>query len=255
MFASKPILLLLSIILGLAAVASTAVYGPKLLYSPDGKYTIAMAGRSTMDMWFRSWNLPGVLNEISVYKKWPVPYKKYQHDSIYLEYIPVDAPHRNTNKPGVEYGQVMFNDIQSQTNDKKFDALFFKFCFVDYGDRSSTNPAEAQDRFEKMVSLVSKVHDYAKNKNMQLLLGNALPVLKPGRYGQKTREMFNEWVDKYAQENEDVTQIDLFGILSNKDGKLRKEYSVDLSDLDPHPNMEAFKLLDQELFEKLRTMK
>ena len=49
----------------------------------------------------------------------------------------------------------------------------------------------------------------------------------------------------------DVTQIDLFGILSDEHGKLRKDYSVDLEDSDSHPNRKAFKSLDEDLFFKL----
>jgi hypothetical protein len=252
MATSKSFFLGLSgVIIIVALITISVVYLPKLTYSSKDKYTVAMAGRSVMDMWFRYWNIPKVLNSISVYKPWPIPYNQYQRGDFYFEYIRLSSPRKNVDKPGVEYGQEMFRTLVNQINGREYNAVLFKFCFVDFGDKSLTSPENVNERFQKMSSLAKKVHNFAKNMNMKLLLPNSLPALKPGVYGQELRYKYNTWVDEYSAQEADVIKIELFGTLTDQEGKLKPEFSVDLDSVDPHPNMQAFRLLEKELFNKM----
>ncbi len=207
-----------------------------------------MGGRSVMDMWFRYWNLPGVLNKISVYKKWPIPYKKYQLKEFYFEYIPVCAPHQGFDKPNYEYGKAMFESLSEGIGHRKFNALLFKFCFVDFGVKSIEN---IEGKVESLILLVKKAYEYTQRNKMDLLLCNSLPVMNPGPYDQEVRYRFNKWVDEFQKEKQDVVKIDLFGILTDEKGKLKKEFSVEPEESDSHPNMNAFKILTEHLLQRI----
>ena len=246
------------IIIGLiiiSAIVFGLLYMPKFFYSPKGKYAVAMGGRSVMDMWFRYWNIPGILNKLSIYKPWPIPYKKYQEDDTYFEYMPLEAPHRNMKEKGYEFGHEMYRSLVQRLDGKRYDALLFKFCFVDFGDKSITTREKADKRFDEMISLTKKVHKLASEREMKLILGNSLPTLKPGPFSLELRRKYNDWVDEYEKGNEDVVEIDLFGTLADNNGRLNEEYSINLGDLDSHPNMKAFELLEEQLFHKIQQIK
>lgn len=205
-----------------------------------------MTGRSVMDLWFKHWNWPLILNKKGVYRQWPIPYKKYVRNDIYLQYIPINAP------CGESFGKGTLDSIRSQVDNARFDALFFKYCFVDFGDKSLKNEFACSKRFENMISLIVKIHRYARKEGMLLILGNALPTLTPGEFGQKLRIQFNRWVSEYASKNHDVVTFDLFNILSDKDGKLRSDFAR--ASYDSHPNNKAFKELDKEFFPILSSL-
>ena len=248
-------LALLSTIVIIVIVIAVIVYVPKLTYSPKGNYSVAMAGRSVMGMWFRYWNIPSILNKLSIYKPWPVPFKKYQKGGVFLEYIPMEPPHRGVKDKGYEFGQEMYRTLKQQIDGKKYDALFFKYCFVEFDDRSIISKEKADKRFDEMTLLAKKVHKLAVEKKMKLILGNSLPSLKPGKFNQELRYRFNDWVDEYSSENKDVVMLDLFNPLIDSSGKLKEKYSIDLEDSDPHPNMEAFELVEEQLFHKIQQIK
>lgn len=217
-----------------------------------GKFNVAMTGRSVMDMWFRHMNLPSFLNRLSIYKNWPLSYKKYEKESLVMEYVAVPPPHRNY-KPGVnEFGNEMFSEVKKILATDRHDALLFKFCFVDFGDKSIDTEKAANERFEELVKLTMKVHDLTRSKKRVLILGNSLPSLTPGQYAQGIRLRYNAWVGEYAAKNaNDVVMIDLYTPLVDIEGRLKREYSVNLSESDSHPNALGFKALEKELFTKI----
>ncbi len=255
MLASKSLLLLTGTIVVILVIIATIIYVPKLTYSAKGNYAVAMGGRSVMGMWFRYWNIPSILNKLSIYKPWPIPFKKYQKGDVFLEYIPMEAPHRGVKDKGYEFGQEMYRTLKQQIDGKKYDAVLFKYCFVEFDSRSITSKEKADKRFDEMTLLAKKVHKLAGEKKMKLILGNSLPSLKPGEFNQKLRYRFNDWVEEYSNENKDVVMLDLFNPLIDSSGKLKEKYSIDLEDSDPHPNMEAFELLDKQLFRKISELK
>lgn len=231
--------------------AMTTFYLPRILYASPDKFTIAMGGRSIMDQWFRFWNIPVILNKISVYKPWPIPYKKYVRDGIYLEYVPIAAPHKNV-KQGLTYGQEMYDSLVKQVSGKKFDAVFFKFCFVDFDDRSITSDKAVETRLAQMTALIEMVYVYTQEQNIKLLLGNALPSLKPEVYAQQLRIQFNQWIKEYTNSHHDITIIDMYGILTDATGALKPDLALDATD--SHLNEKAYRLLDQELFSKIKML-
>ncbi len=244
---------LLGSVVGFSAIAVTimiVLYSQKLFYSPDGRYTVAMAGRSVMDQWFKYRNWPALLSQHAVYRPWPIPYKKYVKDGLYLEYIPMEDPGA---KGEYGYGEKMLESIRRQLEGRKFDALFFKFCFVDFGDKSVNDEAALRNRLNQMTSLVGRVHAYTQERKMRLILGNALPAQKPGRYAQQLRIEFNKWVERYAASNQDVAVFDFFHPLTGATGVLRKEFARELSDpSDSHLNNVAYEDLEKRLFIKLK---
>ena len=231
------------------------VYVPKFMYTPKGNYAVAMGGRSVMGMWFRYWNIPSILNKLSIYKPWPIPFKKYQKGDVFLEYIPMEPPHRGVKNKGYEFGQEMYRTLKQQIDEKKYDAVLFKYCFVEFDSRSITSKEKADKRFDELTFLAKKVHKLAGDKKMKLILGNSLPSLKTGEFNQKLRYRFNDWVDEYSNENKDVVMLDLFNPLIDSSGKLKEKYSIDLEDSDPHPNMKAFELVEEQLFHKIQQIK
>jgi hypothetical protein len=239
----------------IAMIVIIKVYLPLLTYRREGKYVVAMAGRSVMDMWFRYWRVPRILNRVSVYKRWPIPYRRYQCEGLFFEYLRVPGPQKNVGKRAHEYGQEMLQSLTEQVTARKYDALLFKFCFADFRDGFLRSELETDERLANMTSLAKKVHELAKQRGMKLLLCNALPSLNPTSFAQELRYRFNKWVDDYEEENEDVVKMDLFGVLADGTGHLKKEYSIDFEDCDSHPNARAFRLLEMQLLQKVNRLK
>lgn len=239
------------ILLGVGALmAALSCLLPTALFSgPAGKYRVAMAGRSVMDQWFKYWNWPSFLHDHAIYWQWPIPYRRYAKDGIFLEYVPVAAPHVGSN--GEEYGDRMFETIRAQVRGgKKYDALFFKFCYVDFSDKRLSDEGTAAIRFEKMTSLVEKVHAYSKEQHLKLILGNALPNQTPTRYAQQLRLDLNRWLRQYVAIHPDIVLVDLFGPLTDEAGVMVS--ALARSKDDSHLNRKGYRVLDQELFSNLR---
>lgn len=219
-------------------------------YKPNGKYKILMAGRSTTDMWFRYWNLPSFLNKISVWRNWYIPYQKYVYENIYFEYLAVPSPHKNIDISEY-YGQEMYNVIVKKIELDNYDALSFKFCFVDFDDRSILNREEAEQRYNDMISLMIRVHQLTQNKNIKLILQNSLPSFKSSKFGQEIRKKLNNWLSQYVMNQPDVVEVKLFENLIDESNNLKPEYSIDPSDQDSHINQAAFKIIEKEFINKV----
>lgn len=228
-------------------IIALSIYLPRLLVSSDQKYKVAMAGRSVTEQWFRRRSLPSVLNKISIWREWPIPYDKYSDDEVYYERIKLPSPTKNREKTGYVYGGESYKAIEDKLNHDKYDVLMFKFCFVDFDDGRIKNSHDVQSRLNEMTGLTKKIHGLARTRGIKLVLGNAMPSLAPSQYGQSLRREYNQWLNDYASHKMDVVILDLFGSLVDDHGKLRKEYSFDLSDNDSHLNEVADKLYGESL--------
>jgi len=227
------------------------VYVPKLLIKPEGKFTVLMAGRSVTEQWFRRRELPEFLNELSIWREWPIPHNKHIEDDVYYEQLYLPSPRTNYNKPGFVYGEQAINAIQKALKEKHFDAMLFKFCFVDFRDSSLKENADVNEQFHEMTSFVEDIHGIAKMNNTSLILGTALPILEPDIKSQQLRIRYNQWVEEYSHQHQDTIKLELFNNLINSDGKLRVDYSLDPGDNDSHLNKKAYEILEQELSQTL----
>lgn len=211
-----------------------------LTHSPEGKMKVIMFGRSTMALWFKHWNWPYPLRIKTTYKPWPIPYKKYAQGRLYLEYFPVNGP--KGGNPDEPFGQRMLQSVQNGLEGGKYDAAFFKFCFVDFPVKGD----EGGKRLEELKNVVVKVHDMTAQRNMKLIVGNALPLPKPNDETLSLQKEFNLWLQEYSLQNKDVMVFDQFGPITDKDGRLMMEYAHAKDD--HHPGEKAFALLDRTFF-------
>ena len=213
----------------------------------DGECRVAMAGRSVMGHWFKFWNFPDILSRYAIYFPWPVPYKEYVKDGYRLEYIRISPPHAGRGTPF--FGQETLASLRGQVEGKRYDVLFFKLCFVDFRDKNLQDERTKEELFEGMKSLIEQVHAFARGEKANLVLGNALPVLKAGEYAQRLRREYNEWISGYAGRNPDTSVFDFFGLLSDETGKLIPNLARNA--FDPHLNKKAYTILEKELFSRL----
>jgi hypothetical protein len=244
-----PRVALTAVLIAIVAVIIVAlyIYLPRILVSSDQNYKVAMAGRSVTDQLFRRRALPSVLNKISIWRQWPIPYNKYIQDGVYYELTEIPAPTKNRGKPGYEYGGESYKIIESSVNREKYDTLVFESCFVEFDDAKLKNSGDVQNRLAEMTGLVKRIHGLAKARGMKFIVGNAMPSLSPSEHGQTLRRAYNQWLNDYALSEPDVVILDFFGLLADADGKLRKEYSLDLSDQDSHLNETADRLFGERL--------
>src|SRR4030066_1503962 len=58
----------------------------------DGKFGVAMTGRSVMGHWFKFWNFPEMLSRYAIYFSWPIPYQVHPKGPYRLQYGRVVPP-------------------------------------------------------------------------------------------------------------------------------------------------------------------
>lgn len=204
---------------------------------------MAMAGRSVMGHWFKFWNFPELLSRYAIYFPWPIPYQvrvKGRYRLEYVRIVPPDPDHANPS-----YGKKTLSSLRAQVGGKRYNAVFFKLCFVDFRDRKLKDEITKQKLFDGMKSLITDVHAFAREERAKLILGNALPVLKPGEYAQRLRREYNEWIGECAERSGDIAVFDFFGLLSDDKGTLRADLARNL--FDPHLNKKAYSILEKEL--------
>jgi hypothetical protein len=212
-----------------------------LMHSKEGKMKVIMFGRSTMSLWFKHWNWPYPLRIKTTYKPWPIPYKAYSQGNLYLKYFPVNGPERK--KTGAEFGEKMLQSVRAGLDSGKYDASFFKFCFVDFPVEGNE---EKKTRLNDLKDVVIKVHTMTSQRNIKLIVGNALPLSKPNDVTLSLQKEYNSWLQEYAARNRDVLVFDLFGQLTEKDGRLIMDYIQAKGD--DHPGDKAYTLLDKTFF-------
>jgi hypothetical protein len=238
----------------LATIFTALFYYHKSSISSEDKFKILMAGRSTTDMWFRYWNLPSWLNDISIWRDWHIPYKKYVYNDFYFEYLPIPSPKSNLGKQKYKYGKGVYYQISTKLKNENFNALSFKFCFVDFDDTSIKTSQDLDQRLDEMINLVTKLHELCMSKGIKFIIQNALPGFKPSIYGQELRAKLNNWITEYAITNNDVIEIKLYENLIDDEGKLKREFSIEPKDEDSHLNKKAFDVIEKEFLSKLDSL-
>jgi hypothetical protein len=223
---------------------------PAMYASASGKYRVLMAGRSTMDQWFKSWNWPRLIHQHAIWRKWPIPYTKLAKAGVYLELAEVPTP--NFTDDPTTNGQNMFDAVAQHADPSRFDAVFFKFCFIDF-DAREMNAETRQRKLRQMTGLVEKVRAMTRQRGLKLILGTALPVQRPLPEAITLRQDFGAWVKDYARLQQDVAIVDLFGPLVDESGRMRPEFAR--HQLDDHVNWRGFRQLDPVLFESLTAVR
>ena len=124
-------------------------------HKPEGKYRVAMAGRSVMRQWFKYWNYPRALSRYAVHFPWPIPWKEYAKDEFYFQYVQIVQP--RADGPGKAYGREALAALRRQVSGERFDALFFKLCYIDFRDKRIRDEATRNELFGRMRTLLEKV--------------------------------------------------------------------------------------------------
>lgn len=216
-------------------------------HEPEGKYRVAMAGRSVMRQWFKYWNYPRALSRYAVHLPWPIPWKEYAKDGFRFRYVRIVQP--RADGPGEAYGQEALSALRRQVSGEGFDALFFKLCYIDFRDRRIRDEGTRKEVFGRMRTLLEKVHSFAGEQGVPLIAGNALPVLAPTEHAQRLRREYNAWLAEYAAKHGDTALFDQFGLLTDGAGRLRRELAR--GPFDNHLNDRAYAILDESLFRTL----
>lgn len=216
-------------------------------HKPEGKYRVAMAGRSVMRQWFKYWNYPRALSRYAVHFPWPIPWKEYAKDGFYFQYVQIVQP--RADGPEKSYGQEALAALRRQVSGERFDALFFKLCYIDFQDKRIRDEGTLRELFGRMRNLLEKVHAFAGEQGVPLIAGNALPVLAPAEHAQRLRREYNAWLAEYAAKHRDTAVFDQFGLLTDSGGGLRRELAR--GPFDNHLNDRAYEILDESL---LRTL-
>jgi hypothetical protein len=210
---------------------------------PEGKYRVAMAGRSVMRQWFKYWNYPRALSRYAVHFPWPIPWKEYAKDGFHFQYVQIVQP--SADGPGKSYGQEALDALGRQVSGEKFDALFFKLCYIDFRDKRLRDDGARNELFGRMRALLEKVHAFAGKQGIPFIAGNALPVLAPAEHAQRLRREYNAWLAEYAARHRDTALFDQFGLLTDGDGRLRRELAR--GPFDNHLNDRAYAILEASL--------
>jgi len=84
---------------------------------PEGKFRVAMAGRSVMRQWFKYWNYPRALSRYAVHFPWPIPWKEYAKDGFYFRYVQIVQP--RADGPGEAYGQEALAALRRQVSGER----------------------------------------------------------------------------------------------------------------------------------------
>ena len=243
-------IVLLSLLMGGAILVVALALVPRAMFcSPAGKVRIAMCGRSTMDQWFKSWNWPHLLHRFAIWRNWPIPYRRYARGGYYFELVPVPGPAFSI--ASEENGREMLEAIARSCGAQDFDAIFFKFCFVDFDEPGMSEEAR-KVRLSQMVAIVTKVGELARSRGQRLILGTALPVQRPEVQPLELRREFSAWVEAFGRSNPDVAVVDLYNPLVDSEGKMKLEFARNT--YDDHVNWKGFKRLDQELVSSLESL-
>ncbi|HEX9206398.1 MAG TPA: SGNH/GDSL hydrolase family protein, partial [Candidatus Deferrimicrobiaceae bacterium] len=206
-----------------------------------------MAGRSVMRQWFKYWNYPLALSRYAVHFPWPIPWEEYAHGDFHFRYVQIVQP--RADGPEDAYGQEALAALRRQVSGERFDALFFKLCYIDFRDRRLRDEETRKELFGRTKTLLEKVHSFAGEQGVALIVGNALPVQAPAEQAQRLRRDYNAWLAEYAAKHRDTAVFDQFGLLTDGAGRLRREFAR--GRFDNHLNDRAYAILEESLFRTL----
>ena len=204
---------------------------------------ILMCGRSTMMLWFKHWNWPYPLRIKTTYRAWPIPYYEYTHGNLYLEYLSLPSP--ISSEQNDSFGKDMLKSFNEGLIKKRYDVVFFKFCFVDF----MVEENEKEKRLKDLTNIIQEVYDITSKQKMKLILGNALPLPEPNNPTLSLQMQYNDWLTRFASEHNDILIFDFFSPLTLKDGRMNM--ALARSSGDHHPGERAFSLLDKIFFEQI----
>lgn len=177
--------------------------------SGTGK-TVTINGRSVAYNWMSHW---GYVGEGTVKQNgYLLDYKELDANDIAGSFA--------NNVSGLEPGSV----------------AFFKFCFADF---DGSNLATREKEVEQVIAT-------AAEKQLKLIIGNALPVRAEEGNPEMVREYkkYNEFLAQKAATTPNLWVYDFYGVLVGPDGFLKLEYQTE----DSHPNDQAYAVLDQSFF-------
>jgi len=204
-----------------------------------------------MRQWFKRWNYPRALSRYAIRFPWPIPWKEYAKDGFYFRYVQIVQP--RADGPGEAYGQEALAALRRQVSGERFDALFFKLCYIDFRDKRLRDEGTRKELFGRMRTLLEKVHAFAVEQGLPLIVGNALPVMAPAEHAQRLRSEYNAWLAEYAARHRDIAVFDQFGLLTDSGGGLRRELARGA--FDNHLNDGAYAILEESLLRTLSDLR
>lgn len=239
---SKPTTIIVLIVLAMGVVGYQ--FFRPMFHSPGDRIKIAMGGRSTMKLWFKHWNWPYPLRLRTTYKPWPIPYRRYAKGDLFLEYLPLMGP--KSRDTGVPFGKKMISSFEEGLDKDHYEAAFFKFCFVDFPVKTKEEKGE---KFQDLQRTVRDAYRATSQRNLKLILGNALPLPHPSADTLALQEDFNRWLREFESTREDVMVFDLYGTLANPDGTFNMALAKAKDD--HHPGDSAYTILDERFFSEV----
>jgi hypothetical protein len=234
------VIVLAGLLLVLLGLAIMVLFWQQVDTPKPGNKTILMMGRSTMTLWFKHWNWPPLLRWKTTYRPWPLPWDTKVFDGFNLFFSPLANP--GSPGPGQDWGDPTVESLKKAVDSRSPDAVFFKFCFVDF----QVNSENRRQRFTDLKRSFAEVFSYCQERDIKLLLGNALPLARPNPDAVILQREFNQWLEEYAAVKEDVYVFELFEPFINPDGALRREFWKAADD--HHFNDKAYNILDANLF-------
>lgn len=202
--------------------------------------SVMMAGRSTMELWFKHWNWPKLLRLRGTYRNWPISYETFEKDGLRLVYRQMQSP--GSRDGGSAWGARMVASFRDALDEEAPQVAFFKFCFVDFNLKGT----KSEERLENMKRTVSDAYELCQARGIPLIVGNAIPLGQPTPQAVPLQRAFNHWLQAYAEGRDDLTVFDFYGILADEEGALPR--SLWRSSDDIHPHDKAYDLLDQRFF-------
>ncbi len=176
--------------------------------------TVIMCGRSVMGDWFQHWGWD-----------WEGDVQK---EGYTLRYGELDADLSNIADS--------FRAIVDEIPEGESPVVFFKFCFVDFGDNLS-----------QLEEIIGEVVEIASERGHKLVIGNALPVNAESTESELVdlHRDYNSFLEGVAAENQGSVYIfNFYGSLTDSSGELKTQYDVG----DSHLTDEAYEVLDKTFF-------
>jgi hypothetical protein len=107
------------------------------------------------------------------------------------------------------------------------DTVFFKLCFVDFEADSSG------ENFKRNTGYVESIYnEVVVKRNKKLIVGNALPMVSQYTDNElvSAHKKYNQWLNSFESSHAGVKVLNLYGILADANGNLKKNYALDQYD-------------------------
>lgn len=234
---------IISICLALVLVISYVFVKP-LIHSSNNKVSIVMTGQSSMKLWFKHWNWPYPLRIKTTYRNWPIKYEEFSRGGVYLKYHQLTPPLKQSDDKG--FGTLMLKDFAQAIDGIKPDVAFFKFCFIDF----NVNSENSDKRYNHLIQTVEGAYKQTNQRGVKLIVGNALPMTDSNDETVKLQKKYNQWLNDFSENKNDVFVFDMFNPLVDANGRMKPEF--ERGGGDPHLNDRAYYVLDETFFSKAK---